>query len=194
MKRSYVFLAPGFEEIEALATVDIMRRAGLDVKTVAVNGGSKSVTGAHGIEVVADMLIADEDMSDAAWLVIPGGMPGASNLAEDTALCNLLKAQAARKGNIAAICAAPAVVLAPLGILDGKEATCYPGFENQCMEHGAVMVDRQVVNLGNIVTANGPASAMLFALTIVANELGNAASQQVGGGMLLFSPQENLYL
>ena len=68
------------------------------------------------------------------------------------------------------------------------------GFENQCMEHGAVMVDRQVVNLGNIVTANGPASAMLFALTIVANELGNAASQQVGGGMLLFSPQENLYL
>lgn len=194
MKRSYVFLAPGFEEIEALATVDIMRRAGLDVKTVAVNGGHKTVAGAHGIEVTADMLMTDEDMSEAAWLVIPGGMPGASNLAADKALCNLLKAQAARKGNIAAICAAPAVVLAPLGILNGKEATCYPGFEDQCREGGATFVDSQVVNQGYIVTANGPASAVLFALTIVSNELGNAASQQVGEGMLLFRPQENLFL
>ncbi len=185
MKRSYVFLAHGFEEIEALATVDIMRRAGLDVKTVAVNGGKKTVTGAHGVEVTADLLMTDEDMSEAAWLIIPGGMPGASNLAADETLCGLLKAQAARKGNIAAICAAPAVVLAPLGILDGKEATCYPGFEKQCEECGAVMVDSKVVNLGNIITANGPGTAIQFALTIVSNELGHAASQQIAEGMLL---------
>ena len=127
MKSSYLFLAPGFEEVEALTPVDVMRRAGIDVKTVSVTA-SRDVEGAHGVTVKADMTFDEADFSDCDWLVLPGGMPGATNLYECKPLCSLLLKHNAEGGHIAAICASPAVVLGGLGLLDGKEATCYPGF------------------------------------------------------------------
>ncbi len=180
MEHSYLFLAEGFEEVEALTTVDVMRRAGMDIKTVSITNNPK-VVGAHGVTVIADMLFADADFSDVEWLILPGGMPGATNLYQHSPLCEKLKAHAA-KGKIAAICASPAVVLYPLGILDGKEATCYPGFEGQC--HKAIMCDAAVVAHDNLITANGPATALQFALAIVANSMGDGIAQQVGDGML----------
>lgn len=182
MNRSFVFLADGFEEIEALTVVDVMRRAGMDVKTVSINKTNK-VTGAHGIGVEADILFDEADYSDAEWLVAPGGMPGATHLHEHAQLSALLSSHNDKGGKIAAICAAPAVVLSPLGILDGKEATCYPGFEQMCEK--AVMKNQPVVALDRIITGNGPASATKFALAIVANSMGEAIAREVADGMFL---------
>lgn len=187
MHRSFIFLASGFEEIEALTVVDVMRRAGMDIKTVSIYD-HKCVTGAHGITVEADLTFKDADFSDSEWLICPGGMPGSSNLHEFPALGDLLKVH---KGKIAAICAAPAVVLAPLGLLENKEVTCYPGFEDECMAGGAVMRDVPVMALEKLITGNGPSAALRFALAIVANSLGEHAAQQVGGGMLYY-PNRNM--
>ncbi len=193
MKNSYIFLAQGFEEIEALTVVDVLRRAGITIKTVSIDD-TPVVTGAHGISVTTDCLYTDvHDFNDADWLILPGGMPGAENLVNFAPLCSLLKSHAADGGNVAAICAAPAVVLAPLGLLKGKNATCYPGFENQCMTHGAKMHDTPCIDDGNIVTANGPASAMRFSLTIVQKTLGTNAAQAVGQAMLFYPKQVNFY-
>lgn len=189
MKQSFIFLANGFEEIEALTVVDIMRRAGMPVKTVSITNEAL-VTGAHGIPVVADTLIADINTNDAEWLICPGGMPGSTNLAECVTLSEMLRAHATT-GKIAAICAAPAVVLAPLGILDGKEATCYPGFEKLCDK--ATMQDTPVVALDRVITANGPAAATKFALAIVANSMGCNAAHDVGSGMLHYVKDEEFY-
>lgn len=180
MNASYVFLANGFEEIEALTVVDVMRRAGMEVVTVSINDTTR-VVGAHGIAVDADKIYSETDFITPEWLILPGGMPGASNLAAYAPLNSLLKNQAVN-GKIAAICAAPAVVLAPLGLLDGKEATCYPGFEKQLK--GAIHSDLAVVALDRIITANGPATALRFALAIVANSMGSAIAHEVGAGML----------
>ena len=190
MKTSFLFLAQGFEEIEALTVVDVMRRAGMDVKTVSITDDTK-VVGAHGISVEADKLIANVDLSDAEWLITPGGMPGSTNLANCNALCEAIKKHHEKKGKIAAICAAPAVVLAPLGVLDGKDATCYPGFEDNC--HKAIMRDTPVVALKNLVTANGPAAALRFALAIVANSMGEGVANEVGSGMLFYPKEINFY-
>lgn len=189
MNTSYVFLAPGFEEIEALTVVDVMRRAGMDVVTVSITS-TKTVMGAHGIPVVADALYEGTDFIMPEWLIIPGGMPGAKNLSEYAPLNSLLLNQA-NSGKIAAICAAPAVVLAPLGILDGKEATCYPGFEKNMPN--AICRDAPVIALDRIITANGPASALRFALAIVANSMGESVAQEVGSGMLFYPRTLNFY-
>lgn len=192
MNKNYIFLADGFEEIEALTVADVLRRAGLPTYMVSINGSSV-VTGAHGISVNADALWTDVDFNNAGWLVIPGGMPGATNLSEFEPLNELLKTHAADGGEIAAICAAPAVVLAPLGILRGKEATCYPGFEKVCRDNGAQMRDTPVIIDGNLITANGPAAAMRFALTIVQQAVGEAMSQEVGSGMLYYKKAMHFY-
>lgn len=192
MNCSYVFLANGFEEIEALSVVDIMRRAGLEVKTVSING-DLNVTGAHGVNVVADMKIAGADFSEAEWLIAPGGLPGSQYLHESEAVSAALKSHAAKNGKIAAICAAPAFVLSPLGILDGKEATCYPGCEGKFRKE-VIRKDAHVVKDGNIITANGPASAAMFALAIVAHTLGEAVAQEIGAGMLYYQQPVNIYL
>lgn len=189
MKTSYIFLAQGFEEIEALTVLDVMRRAGMDVKTVSVSD-NLAVSGAHGLVVNADLLYADVEFGTPEWLILPGGMPGATNLSEFAPLNALLLKQA-QSGKIAAICAAPAVVLAPLGILDGKEATCYPGFEKQMT--GAVCRDTQVLALDRIITANGPSAALRFALAIVANSLGDSVAQEVGSAMLFYPRSMNFY-
>lgn len=192
MKTSFLFLAPGFEEIEALTVVDVLRRGGMDIKTVSILP-ARNVTGAHGIEVVADMTMADARVAaDAEWLIVPGGMPGSVNLAECDALGEMLKRHYDAGGKIAAICAAPAVVLAPLGILDGREATCYPGFGDKCPD--AVMLDdRPVVALDTLITANGPSSALKFALAILANSMGADIAGDVGAGMLYYPAGEQFY-
>lgn len=181
MRTSYIFLAEGFEEIEALAVADILRRAAIDVKTVSITP-LHNVRGAHGIEVNVDCLFADTDFSDAEWLICPGGLPGSTNLADFEPLCDLLKAH--RRG-VAAICAAPGVVLAPLGLLDGKEATCYPGFEEACTLGGAtVRHGAGVVVSDRLITGAGPALAIPFGLAIVAATKGEDAAHEVASGML----------
>lgn len=186
MSNSYVFLADGFEEVEALSVVDILRRGGMKVYTVSIND-TTTVTGANGIVVKADCLYTDvRDFNDAEWLICPGGMPGSGNLAAFAPLCSLLKAHAADGGKIAAICAAPALVLAPLGLLKGKNATCYPGMEGPAKEAGADMTDSSVVVDDNIVTGQGPAAAMTFALTILEEARGEEVAIQIGKGLLYY--------
>lgn len=182
MAKSYLFLADGFEEIEALTTVDLLRRGGMEVITVSITD-NQLVTGANGITAKADALFGDTDFGGAEWLIIPGGMPGSTNLAAFAPLSALLKRHAA-DGKIAAICAAPAVVLYPLGLLDGLTATCYPGFEAQCPK--TEMTGQRVVVSERIITANGPSSAFPFALAILASAKGEEAARMVGSGTLYY--------
>lgn len=181
--KSYVFLATGFEEIEAVTPVDVLRRAGMEVITVSVSE-NRNVTGAHGVTYVADVLMSETDFSDAQWLILPGGLPGATNLYDTPALRELLVKHAAAGGHVAAICASPAVVLAPLGLLDGKAATAYPGFEDALKAHGADARQAQAVVADNIITGNGPASSLPFALAIVAATCGEEKAREVAAGML----------
>ena len=168
MAKVYVFLADGFEDIEALAPVDILRRGGVEVVTVSIMP-SEVVVSAHGVSVLADVLFGDvPDFSDADALMLPGGMPGAANLFAHEGVCAALLAQHERQGRIAAICAAPAVVLAPLGLLDGKRATCYPGFERDFADTTTYTADL-VTEDGLITTGRGPGAAMEFGYTLLAH-------------------------
>ena len=126
MAKVYVFLAEGFEDVEALIPIDVLRRGGVDVTTVSISE-FPLVTSAHGVNIEADILFEQGEFDNADLLMLPGGMPGASNLFNHSGLCEALKAQYQAGKKISAICAAPGVVLAPLGILEGKQATCYPG-------------------------------------------------------------------
>lgn len=184
MKESYVFLAEGFEDVEALTPVDVLRRAGMPVKTVSITS-SLQVKSAHGVVVTADVLYDNTMFKDPAWLILPGGMPGASNLYEFAPLQGLLKNQlASRDGRIAAICASPAVVLGQLGLLKGRKATCYPGFEK--MLKGAEYVDRRVVWDDKFVLGNGPSSALKWALRILAQSAGEEKMLAIANAMLLY--------
>lgn len=158
----HILLADGFEEIEALATLDILRRCGLSVETVSINP-VRSVRGAHGLTVEADCLLQPEAMVGSEAIVLPGGMPGASNLDENATVCDLLTRQACQNRPIAAICAAP-MVPGRLGLLRGRRATCYPGFESRL--DGAFCEPVTVVRDGNFITGNGPAAAFEFAFAI----------------------------
>ena len=182
MRTSYIFLADGFEEVEALTCVDVLRRAGMPVTTVSINPGQE-VTGAHGVTVIADSVFDENDYEDAEWLVLPGGVPGAPNLAAHEGVCDALEAQYRRGDKVAAICASPSVVLAPLGLLDQRRAVCYPGMESPVggarWDTGSVAVD------GNVTTGNGPAAAAPFALALVEQSMGRDVSDQVAAGMLL---------
>ena len=188
MKESYLFLAAGFEEVEALTCVDVLRRAGIPVKTVSITD-SLQVEGANGITVTADTIFSDTNFDDALWLITPGGMPGAENLYNYEPLARLITAHARAKGKTAAICAAPGVVLGQLGLLKGERATCYPGFEK--FMKGATVEDLPVVISHNFVTGNGPANAMLWALAIVAETLGNPKSEEIASGLLFYPPKTN---
>lgn len=188
MKESFVFLAEGFEEIEALSVIDILRRAGMPVKTVSITTALQ-VTGAHGVTVKADLIYDNTLFTDAEWLILPGGMPGATNLYEFGPLAGLLKSQLdSPDGRIAAICASPAVVLGQMGLLKEEKATCYPGFEG--MLEGAEVIDAPVVVSGRFVLGNGPANAMIWALTIVSETLSSQDALKVANGLLLY-PRDN---
>lgn len=156
----YIFLADGFEEIEALTPVDVFRRAGLDTLTVSITD-RQTVVGAHNITVLADTTLSDVNLSDADLLLLPGGMPGTKHLGECKPLCDAVTSHATAGKPIAAICAAPSV-LGKLGLLTGKEATCYPGFEDALV--GATVSEKKVVSDGNTVTAAGMGVALDFSL------------------------------
>ena len=159
----FVHLANGFEEIEALTIVDVLRRGGLKCNTVSIMD-TKKVTGAHGITVEADLLFSEGLYRDCSMIVLPGGMPGTLALQKHSGLAKQLLEFASSGKKIAAICAAP-MVLGGLGILDGLEATIYPSMENEL--GAACYKNEKVVVCGNVITSQGPATAMEFALTLV---------------------------
>ncbi len=157
-----VLLADGFEEIEALTPVDMLRRAGVAVKTVGVTG--KIAVGAHSIPVVCDALPDEIDLDDVSMAVFPGGMPGSLNLDASPFTDKVISSVTSRGGRIAAICAAP-LVFGRRGLLDGKRATCFPGFENELK--GATVIDEDVVTDGSITTGRGMEYSLPFAKELV---------------------------
>lgn len=171
----YLFLAEGFEEIEALTPIDILRRAGLEIKTVAV-GTSKTVKGSHGIEVVADVLESELGNDVPEVIILPGGMPGTTNLEESETVINTLMSAIINESLVCAICAAPSI-LGIMGYLKNKKATCYPGFEQYL--DGANFTDERVVRDGNIITAKGMGCAHEFALCIVETLCGKEKADEV---------------
>jgi 4-methyl-5(b-hydroxyethyl)-thiazole monophosphate biosynthesis len=187
-KKAIILLAEGFEEVEAVTPADYLRRSGVELCSAAI-GESKTVTGAHGVPLNADTTLGElakqGKAGAASWdaVVIPGGMPGAANLAGSKETGALLLEMAAAGKLVCAICASPAVVLAPLGLLSGKNFTCYPGMEANVKDgrwtEGQVAVD------GNIISSRGPGTAGAFALAIIAALLGDAASKQVARAVLL---------
>ncbi len=180
MKQVFVFLADGFEDVEAIAIVDILRRASIKVTTVSINS-DKIVTSAHNVQVVADVCFENADFCDATMLVLPGGLPGSDNLRDYKPLQQLLLEHNQKGGLIAAICAAPKA-LGNLGLLDGKYATCYPGCEDTMM--GARYTAELCTICENIITGEGPAAVFPFAYTLVDILLGNGASDGLKEGMM----------
>ena len=174
-KKVYIFLADGFEDIEGLTVVDLMRRADIDIKTVSIKK-SKEITTSHGITMLTDLTFAETDFTDADMLVLPGGMPGTMNLGVDVAVTGALK-QMNRDGKIvAAICAAPSV-LGKCGILEGKKATCYPGFEDKLI--GAEIVNKAVVTDGNVITSIGLGTSMEFGFELIKKLISEEKAEEV---------------
>ena len=180
MSKVYVFLADGFEDIEALTVVDLMRRTEITVEMISIKD-TKEVVTAHGIHILADRVFAEVDFSDADMLVLPGGMPGTTNLGAYEPLTNLLKAFYEKGGKIAAICAAPSV-FAQLGLLEGKKATAYPCFMDQLA--GAQAVEEKVVKDGNVTTSRGPGTAMDFALSLIEELIGKEKTQELAESLV----------
>lgn len=181
MKKVSLFLANGFEEIEALATVDILRRAQVQVQTVSITS-DRVVTGAHGVPVTADCTFDSADFSNVEALILPGGMPGAKHLNEHEGLKALITRFNEEKKLLAAICAAP-MVFGGMGLLKGKKATCYPGFEAELK--GAQVTGESVVVDGNITTGKGPGLVFDFALSLVEQIAGGDTRKEVQNGLLL---------
>lgn len=181
MAEVYVFLADGFEEIEALTPVDLLRRAGVDVQTVSIMEG-KQVNGSHKIRVEADLMLTEADFENVSVLVLPGGLPGATHLGECEKLVEELKrfaGQPAKK--VAAICAAPSV-LGQNGILNGKKAICYPGFEDK-LTGAFVQAGAKAVVDGNVITSRGMGTAIDFGLALVAELRGNETAEKLAAGI-----------
>lgn len=177
----YLFLATGFEELEAIAALDVIRRAQLEITTISVTG-QLDVTGAHGINVKADALFDGTDFSRAEMLILPGGMPGTLNLENYTPLIALLKDHNRHGGRIAAICAAPSI-LGKIHLLRNQQAVCYPGFEEQLI--GAFVGKEPVATSSNITTSRGPGFAIQFGLSIVRQLKGDEVADQVAKDMLI---------
>ena len=181
MKSICIFLATGFEEVEALFPLDILRRGGVDVKTVSVTG-EKLVVGAHGIPVGADVLFDDLKPEDVEMIVLPGGLPGATNLDEHAGLDKLIMDFAAAQKPLAAICASP-FVFGKRGLLKGKKATCYPGFDK--FLEGAEYTGNKVEVIDNFITGKGPGAAWEFGFAILEKYAGADKVKEVRGGMLI---------
>lgn len=176
----FVYIAEGFEEVEALTPVDVLRRADLDVATVSVER-DLCVKGAHGIELSCDMLLEESEKFQADMLVLPGGMPGALGLSNCQTLLERLANENEKGTWIAAICAAP-MVLAKAGVLKGKNATIYPGMDKEIA--GAIPCADKVCIDGNIITSQGPATAMQFAFSLLTAISGEEKAKAIKKGML----------
>ena len=179
MKKAYTFLATGFEEVEALAVVDILHRGGIDVKTISMTD-DKLVTSSHGISIMADLLFDDIKDTQADLLFLPGGMPGTTNLGDHSGLCQMLTEHFNAGKHIASVCAAPSV-LGKLGFLKGKKATCFPGFEDK-LEGATVLTDDRsirVVSDGNITTSRGMGTSVELGLELVKILLDEHTSDEI---------------
>jgi 4-methyl-5(b-hydroxyethyl)-thiazole monophosphate biosynthesis len=180
MSRLGIFMADGCEEIEGLTVVDIMRRAGIEITMISISGRPE-VTSSHGVTFFADELKSGVDFDALDGIVLPGGMPGTLNLGADETVTAVVRDFAAKGKLVAAICAAPGV-LGQTGILNGKKATCHPGFEDKLT--GAECSTEPVVRDGNIITSRGMGTAIPFALEIVRYFLDDAAVGKVCGGLV----------
>lgn len=180
-KKIAVHLAEGFEEIEAISIIDVLRRADLEVIVTSVTGNLE-VTGAHQLKVLADKLFEEVNYSDVSMIVLPGGMPGAANLdAHEGLRAQIVKFNDANKP-LAAICAAP-LVYGNLGVLKGKQVVCYPGFEK--FMKGADVLNSPVAESGNVITGRGPAAAIQFALKLVEKLVSAEKAELIAGQMLV---------
>lgn len=179
MSHVAVLLADGFEEIEAVTIVDVLRRADVQVRTLALK--DKTVRGAHGIAMQADGLLDQEQSKEWDLVVLPGGQPGANTLRDDPRVASFIERQLGQGRKVAAICAAP-IALGAHGMLRGREATCYPGFEDQL--RGAKLTLDPVVVDHDITTSRGPGTAMAFALNLVEQLKGKSQADSVRKGML----------
>ncbi|MDO5344340.1 MAG: DJ-1/PfpI family protein [Lachnospiraceae bacterium] len=180
MEKVYVFLADGFEEIEGLTVVDVLRRGKVDTVTVSVSG-KQLVMGSHKIPVMADCIFEETDLSDGSLYVLPGGMPGTIHLDEHQGLTSLLADAKSQGKRLAAICAAPSV-LGRLGLLKGETATCHPGFEDKL--EGADVTENTVEVSGQITTSRGMGTAVPFALKLLEQLRGTEAAEQVRTGLV----------
>jgi len=181
MEKVCIHLANGFEEIEALAVVDILRRAEIATEIVSITG-QKEVTGAHDITVIADSLFEEVNYEEVKMILLPGGMPGSRNLDQHQGLRNQIKNFHTNGKPLGAICAAP-LVLGSAGVLKGKAATCYPGFEKELP--GAKVSGQPIIRDGNIITGKGAGYAMHFALEIVKILKDNATAEHIKNAMFI---------
>lgn len=177
-----VLLATGFEEIEAITVIDVLRRAELEVTILGVGG--ETISGAHGLQVETDQSL--EDGLSLQWdaVVLPGGLPGATNLRDNPQVIELVRSTHSAGGKLAAICAAP-IVLGSAGVLQGRRATCYPGFEDGL--EGAECSEERVVVDGNLTTSRGPGTSLDFALSLVAQLKDQESADTLREGMLVSS-------
>ncbi len=180
MKKAYVHFAEGFEEIEALTIVDVLRRADIPTEMVSVTG-QLEVSGAHGIKIITDIVFEDVNYDESIIVILPGGMPGAKNLQEHAGLAEILKSKAEKQEPVAAICAAP-MVLGGLGILEGKDAVCYPGFEDELK--GASIKSSLAIKSDNIITGKGPGAAFNFSLEIVKELKGENVADELSKDLI----------
>lgn len=181
MKVANIYLAEGFEELEAITVIDVLRRVEVDVNVISISH-SKEVKGAHNITVIADYTFNDLKHSDAHMLILPGGMPGTANLDKHEGLKELIKEFYNDEKYIAAICAAPSI-LGKMELLESSMATCYPGFENDLK--GAIHSDDLVIRHKNIITSKGPGTALLFALDLAEILVGRERVEVLKGKMIV---------
>lgn len=183
MSKALVFLADGFEEVEALTVVDLLRRADIDVVTMSISDSTQLI-GRSRIEVTADMMFKKEAAEQADMIILPGGQPGTTYLGEHKGVRKVLAWAKEHDKYIAAICAAP-TVLAQEGILKGKKATCYPGLEPRLRDGGAeVITERQVVKDGKVITSRGAGTAIPFALKLIEVLSGEDTAADVRRGIV----------
>lgn len=191
MKGIYIFLADGFEISEALTPVDVLRRGGVNVKIVSIYD-DRIVTSSNRIPVIADMAFGEFKASTSFGpclssdvMIFPGGMPGSSNLAAFDKLMDIMRQHYAEGGTVAAICAAPGLVLTNLPDLEGRRMTCYDGFDEPIVAKGAEYVKEGVVVDGNMITGRGPGWALEFGLKILEHIKGAETAAKVKAGMML---------
>jgi protein deglycase len=173
-------LAAGFEETEAVSVIDVLRRAGF--KTVVASLGKGPVKGSHDLVLAADATLDEIDLAGVLAVVLPGGMPGAAHLRDDPRVTGLVADVVARGGVAAAVCAAP-IALAKAGVLKGRTATCYPGFEDQLGD--VKRSEQRVVSDRRVITSRGPGTALEFALAVVEELKGKSAADDVAAQMLI---------
>lgn len=191
MKGVYIFLANGFEDTEALATLDILRRGGVDVRTVSIHR-DKFVTSSHKLTVVADMTYGEfkadlelDGTDESDVMIFPGGMPGTKNLAENGEIINFMRLHYAEGGTVAAICAAPGLVVSQLPSLEGKHFTCFDGFEDAPTARGGIYEKKPAVSDGNLITGRGAGCAIDFGLAILEHLKGKEVAASVKHALML---------